>query len=178
MDCHCRVPEPWDSTNPTCEVGNRGQNLPASDLQSSSLTLFLRLPIRVKREPYSLYLGPCHTLGVKAALEMGRQQDTYWACSSRELKQDWAERGVGLWQRHNKSLSRSHRELWSWDNPSELSPAEQGPQAFVPLHRPVTGFHLAPGRGMKLGKATVFCWGQFPVLGGKLAAAGRINPSF
>lgn len=178
MDSHCRVPEPWDSTNPTCEVGNRGQSLPASDLQFSSLILFLRLPVRVKREPYSLYLGPCHMLGVKTALEMGWQQDLYWAFSSWELKQGWAERGVGLWQGHNKSLSHSHRELWSWDNPSELSPAGRGSQAFGPLHCPVIGCHLAPGRGRKLGEATVFRWGQFPVLGGKVAAAGGINPSF
>lgn len=39
-------------------------------------------------------------------------------------KQDWAKEETDLWYSHNGGLSRSHRELSSWDSPSELSQSE------------------------------------------------------
>lgn len=74
-------------------------------------------------------------------------------------KQDWAEWIIELWLGHNKGFGLSHKELWSWVDPSVLFRIEARGQALVPSHKPRC--RLKSGRECEPGKEVSLAEGNF-----------------
>ena len=70
-----------------------------------------------------------------------------------EWRQDWAEGEAGLWCCHNKGLSRSQKELWSWEGSSEWSQHGGRGLGLRTSAWPVTGWGLPLGKECNFGQS-------------------------
>lgn len=90
--------------------------------------------------------------------ECFQNQYFWWNKGSRiRNSEHWEE-----WNSENKIFSQSHLELWSWIGLLELCEIGQGVWVCVPLHGPVTGCRLNPGKGQILCRVALFSWGKVP----------------